>query len=74
MKLENLKTYIKTNLKTGFIWPFKSLASGAPILFDKKPNSRFHLSVDYWGFNNLMIENWYPLFLIGKSLDRLGWA
>ena len=34
VKLETMKTYIKTHLKTGFIWPSKSLA-GTPILFDK---------------------------------------
>ena len=38
VELKTLKTYIKTHLKTGFIWPFKSLA-GIPILFDKKPDS-----------------------------------
>ena len=34
VKLEALKTYIKTYLKTGFIWSSKFLA-GAPILFEK---------------------------------------
>ena len=33
VELETLKTYIKTNLANGFIWPSKSLA-GAPIFFD----------------------------------------
>ena len=37
VKLETLKTYIKTNLANGFIRPFKSPAS-APILFDQKPD------------------------------------
>ena len=40
VELESLKTYIKTHLKTGFIQPFKSLAS-APILFNKKPDNSF---------------------------------
>lgn len=35
VELKILKTYIKTNLKTGFIQPFTSLL-GAPIKFDKK--------------------------------------
>lgn len=30
--------------------------------------------VDYQGLNNLTIENQYPVPLISKSLDRLGWA
>ena len=73
VELETLKTYIKTHLKIGFIWPSKSSA-GAPILFDKKPDSSFWLCVDYWGLNNLMIKNWYPLPLIGEPLDWLGRA
>ena len=73
MELEILKIYIETHLKTGFIRPSKSLTS-ASILFDKKPDNRLCLYVDYQGFNDLMIKNRYPLPLIGKSLDRLGWA
>ena len=56
VKLETLKTYIKTNLVNGFIRPSKSLA-GALILFDKKPDKNFHFCVDYWGLNNLIIKN-----------------
>ena len=73
VKLETLKAYIKTHLKTGFIWPSKSPA-GAPILFNKKPNGSLCLCVDYQGLNNLTIKNQYPLPLIGESLDRLGRA
>ena len=73
MELETLKTYIKTHLKTGFIWPSKSPA-GAPILFNKKPDGSLRLCVDYRGLNNLTIKNRYPLPLIGESLDRLGRA
>ncbi len=73
MELETLKTYIKTHLKTGFIWPFKS-PSGALILFDKKPDDSLRLCVNYRGLNNLTIKNRYPLSLIGESLDWLGRA
>ena len=73
VKLETLKTYIKTHLKTGFIQPFKSPA-GASIMFDKKPDGSFCLCIDYWGLNNLTIKNWYPLPLIEESLNRLSWA
>ena len=71
VKLKILKTYIKTYLKTGFIWPFKSPA-GAFILFDKKPDRSFHLCVHYRGLDNLMIKNRYLLPLINKALDWLG--
>ena len=73
VELETLKIYIKTHLKTKFIWPFKSPA-GAPILFNKKPDGSFCLCMDYTGLNNLTIKNQYPLPLIGKSLDCLGQA
>lgn len=46
MELKTLKTYIKTHLKTGFIQPSKSL-TGTSILFNKKPNSSFHLCINY---------------------------
>ena len=70
VELETLKTYIEIYLKTGFIWPSKSLV-GAPILFDKKPNGSLCLCIDYRGLNNLMIKNRYLLLLIRESLDRL---
>ncbi len=59
--------------KTRFIQPSKSLA-GALILFDKKLDNSLCLCIDYQGLNNLTIKNQYPLPLISKSLDRLGWA
>ena len=73
VELKTLKTYIKTNLANGFIWPSKSSTS-AFILFVGKPNSSLRLCVDYRGLNNLTIKNRYPLPLIGESLDRLGRA
>ena len=73
VKLETLKTYIKTYLNIGFIWPSKSPA-GAPILFNKKLDGNLWLYVDYPGLNNLMIKNQYLLLLIDEKLDRLGWA
>ena len=73
VELETLKAYIETNLANGFIRPSKSLA-GAPILFERKLDGSFQLCVNYRGLNKLTIKNWYPLPLIGESLDRLGRA
>ena len=73
MELETFQTYIETHLKTGFIRLSKSPVD-APILFDKKPDGSLCLCVDYWGLNNLMIKNPYPLPLIVESLDSLGRA
>ena len=68
-----LKIYIQTNLANGFIRPSR-LPANAPILFICKKDGSFWLCVDYWGLNNLIIKNRYPLPLIGKSLERLGRA
>ena len=73
VELETLKAYIKNNLANNFIRPSKSPAR-IPILFDKKLDSSLRLCVDYQGLNNLTIKNWYPLLLVGESLDWLGWA
>ena len=42
VELETLKIYIKIHLKTGFIYPFKSLADTS-ILFNKKPDGNLCL-------------------------------
>ena len=73
MELETLKAYIKTNLANGFIRLSKS-PTNAPILYDRKLDGSLQLCVDYQGPNNLTIKNWYPLPLIGESLDKLGRA
>ena len=73
VEFETLKTYIEINLANDFIRTSKLLA-GAPILFVRKPDGSLCLCVNYRGLNNLTIKNWYPLPLIGESLDRLGRA
>lgn len=56
VELETIKVYIITNLKTGFIYPFKSLVY-AYIFFDKKFDSSFYLHINYQGLNILIIKN-----------------
>ena len=73
VELKIPKTYIETNLSSGFIQASMSPA-GALILFVYKLDSSLCLCIDYQGLNNLTIKNWYPLPLIGKSLDRSDWA
>ena len=46
VKLETLKTYIKTHLKTKFIQPSKSSANSS-ILFNQKPNGSFWWYINY---------------------------
>ena len=73
LELETLKTYIKTNLDSGFIRPFKSHAN-ILILFIRKKDISLHLYVDYRGLNNLINKNYYPLPLISKLFNCLGCA
>ena len=68
VKIEILKTYIKTNLANGFI-RLSKFPTEALILFNRKPNRSLHLCVDYRGFNNLTIKTQYPLLLIGELLN-----
>lgn len=51
MELETLKTYIKTNQKSGFICLFKSTTSTL-IFFEKKGDRSFYLYVIDQGLNN----------------------
>lgn len=70
LKLRTLKTYIETNLVKSFIRLSRSLIN-ALIIFIQKSDSNFLLCINYQGLNNLTIKKWYPLPLIGESLDRL---
>lgn len=73
MKLEILKTYSKTYLKTRFIQLFKFWIN-APIFLDKKSDSNFYLCVDNQDLNSLIVKNFYPFSLAGELLNWLGWA
>ncbi len=73
VELEPLKAYIKTDLKTRFILPFKFPVS-AVIFFNQKPDDSLCLCVDYRGQNNLTIKNRNPISLLGEVLDCLGRA
>ena len=73
LELETLKTYIETNLASGFIRTSKSSAA-SPIPFVQKKDGNLCFCVDYGGLNNLTIKNRYPLPLISELLDYLGRA
>lgn len=68
VELKTLKTYINTNLASGFIRLSKSLA-GTTILFVWKLDGSLHLCIDYRDLNNFTIKNWYLFPLIKKLLD-----
>lgn len=56
IKLEELKTYIETQIKTWFIRLSKSLAR-VPILIYKKSDCNLWLYINYQGLNHLTIKN-----------------
>lgn len=54
------KTYIKTKSNNGFTW-YSKLSTCDAIYLVIKYDTRLRLFVKYWGLDNLMIKNWYPL-------------
>ncbi|GJU08907.1 putative reverse transcriptase domain-containing protein [Tanacetum coccineum] len=54
----------------GFIRP-SSLPWGAPILFVKKKDGSFRMSIDYRELNKLTVKNRYPLPSIDDLFDQL---
>jgi hypothetical protein len=69
-ELQELKTYIKVNLKKGFIRASESPA-GFPIMFVPKKNRKLQLCVDFRKLNNITIKNRYLLPNISELQDRL---
>jgi hypothetical protein len=67
-ELMTLKAYIEVNLANGFIQHSSSPAA-APILFAKKKDGGFRLSVDNNALNLATVKNRYPLPWISEMLD-----
>ena len=72
-KLMEMNTYIKTNLRNGFIRHTTSEAA-ASCMFIKRPNGKLRLVIDLRGLNAVTVKNRCPLPLIPKMLDRLNTA
>ena len=62
---KELREYVDTNLRRGYIRPSKSPA-GYPILFVPKKDGTLRLCVDYRKLNEITIKNRYPLPLIDE--------
>ena len=65
-----LKKQLEELSDKGFIRPSTS-SWVAPILFVKKKDESFMLSIDYNGMNKVTIKNKYPLPRIDELLDQL---
>ena len=72
-KLHVLREYLHDNLAKGFI-RHSTLSTSTPILFVKKKDGSLQLCIDYHRLNLLTKKNWYPLPLIGETLDWLSGA
>src|SRR5205807_8481032 len=69
-ELEEIRNYLKQNLKRG--WIRESLAKEvSPILFVKKKDRKLRLCVDYRGLNEITRKDQHKLPLISEALDRL---
>ncbi|GJU03969.1 putative reverse transcriptase domain-containing protein [Tanacetum coccineum] len=65
-----LSEQLRELLEKGFIRPSSS-PWGAPVLFVKKKDGSFRMSIDYRKLNKLTVKNRYPLPRIGDLFDQL---
>ena len=69
-ELKELKTQLQDLMDRGFIRPSVS-PWGAPVLFVKKKDDTWRLSIDYRQLNKVTIRNKYPLPRIDNLFDQL---
>jgi len=69
-ELVTLKQYLNDVLAKEWIKHFIS-STDAFILFILKKNNSFHLCMNYWNLNKIIVKNHHSLFLISETLDRL---
>lgn len=65
---ESMKTYIKTDFKTGFIQPSKYLVIPS-IFFNKKSHESLQWCLHNYNINNQTNKDWYLHLSICESLD-----
>ncbi|GKB89351.1 retrovirus-related pol polyprotein from transposon TNT 1-94 [Tanacetum coccineum] len=69
-EMHELSNQLKELLEKGFIRPSSS-PWGAPVLFVKKKDGSFRMSIEYRELNKLTIKNRYPLPRIDDLFDQL---
>lgn len=67
-ELDALKSFIKENIRWGFIAPSTSPYT-ASVLFIKKKTGELRLCIDYHALNKITKKDHYPLPLISELLD-----
>jgi len=68
---EEVREFIKEQLRKGYIWPSKSLQT-APVFFVRKKDGKKRMVQDYRYLNEWTIKNNYPLPLISDVLENIG--
>ncbi len=69
-ELATLRQYLDNVLAKEWIKHFVSLTD-ASILFILKKNDSFHLCMNYWDLNKIIVKNHHSLSLISETLDKL---
>jgi len=67
---KELDSFLKENLRTGRICPFKS-PMAALVFFIKKKNGLLQLVQDYRALNSMTVKNKYPHPLISELISQL---
>jgi len=70
-KREEVREFVKEQLKKGYIWPSKSLQT-VPVFFVGKNNGKKQIVQDYRYLNEWTVKNNYPLPLISDILENIG--
>lgn len=68
-RTENVENSIETNITTSFIRRLK-FSIRTILFFEKKPNEKILLDINYQVSNNLIIKNQYLLLLINKLFGK----
>ena len=68
---EEVREFIREQLRKGYIWPSKSLQM-APIFFVGKKDEKKQIVQDYWYLNKWTVKNNYLLPLILDVLENIG--
>ena len=68
---EEVREFIREQLRKGYIWPSKSLQM-APIFFVGKKDEKKQMVQDYWYLNKWTVKNNYLLPLILDVLENIG--
>jgi len=67
---KELDQFLKENLETGQIHPYKSPMASL-VFFIKKKDGTLWVVQDYWALNAMTVKNKYPLPLISKLINKL---